>query len=55
MLSSLRLVLRVDALPGDEHNVAHATKGLWALLDHLGTGPPTNLCCAGTSPGASSQ
>ena len=38
MLSSLRLVLRVDALPGDEHNVAHATKGLWALLDHLGPG-----------------
>ena len=36
MLSSLRLVLRVDALPGDEHNVAHATKGLWTLLDHLG-------------------
>ena len=38
MLSSLRLVLRVDALPGDEHNVAHTTKGLWALLDHLGPG-----------------
>jgi len=38
MMSSLRLVLRVDALPGNEHNVAHATKGLWALLDHLGPG-----------------
>jgi hypothetical protein len=38
MLSSLRLVLRVDALPGDQHNVAHATQGLWALLDHLGPG-----------------
>jgi hypothetical protein len=36
MLSSLRLVLRVDVLPGDEYNVAHATDGLWALLDHLG-------------------
>jgi hypothetical protein len=36
MLSSLRLVLRVDVLPGDEYNVAHATDGLWKLLDHLG-------------------
>jgi len=36
MLSSLRLVLRVDVLPGDQHNVAHATDGLWKLLDHLG-------------------
>jgi hypothetical protein len=36
MLSSLRLVLR----PGDEYNVAHATDGLWTLLDHLG---PTRL------------
>ena len=36
MLSSLRLVLRVDVLPGDEYNVAHATDGLWTLLDHLG-------------------
>jgi hypothetical protein len=35
MLSSLRLVLRVDVLPGDEYNVAHATDGLWTLLDHL--------------------
>jgi hypothetical protein len=32
MLSSLRLVLRVDVLPGDEYNVAHATDGLWARL-----------------------
>jgi hypothetical protein len=36
MLSSLRLVLRVDVLPGDEYNVVHATDGLWRLLDHLG-------------------
>jgi hypothetical protein len=36
MLSSLRLVLRVDVLPGDEYNVVHATDGLWTLLDHLG-------------------
>src|SRR3954454_14892936 len=36
MLSNLRLVLRVDVLPGDEYNVAHATDGLWTLLDHLG-------------------
>src|SRR5271154_6371448 len=35
-LSNLRLVLRVDALAGDQHNVAHATAGLWQLLDHLG-------------------
>jgi hypothetical protein len=36
IVSSLRLVLRVDVVPGDEHNVAHATNGLWRLLDHLG-------------------
>jgi len=36
MLSSLRLVLRVDVVPGDQYNVAHATDGLWALMDHLG-------------------
>ena len=36
MLSSPRPVLRVDVLPGDEYNVAHATDGLWTLLDHLG-------------------
>jgi hypothetical protein len=36
MLSSLRLVLRVDVLRGDKYNVAHATDGLWTLLDHLG-------------------
>jgi hypothetical protein len=35
-MSNLGLVLRVDVLPGDEHNVAHATDGLWALLDQLG-------------------
>src|SRR5271157_3129633 len=38
MLSSLRLVLRVDVLPGDDYNVAHATDGLWKLLDPLGPG-----------------
>jgi Transposase DDE domain group 1 len=36
LVSNLRLVLRVDVLPGDEHNVTHATDGLWNLLDHLG-------------------
>lgn len=36
MLSSLRLVLRVDVLPGNQYNVSHATEGLWTLLDHLG-------------------
>jgi len=36
MLSSLRLVLRVDVVPGDQYNVGHATDGLWALMDHLG-------------------
>jgi hypothetical protein len=36
ILANLRLVLRVDVLPGDEHNVKHATGGLWELLDHLG-------------------
>jgi hypothetical protein len=36
MLSSLRLVLGVDVLPSDQYNVAHATDGLWRLLDHLG-------------------
>jgi hypothetical protein len=29
-------VLRVDVRPGDEHNVKHATGGLWELLGHLG-------------------
>jgi hypothetical protein len=36
MLANLRLVLRVDVLPGDEYNVTHATDGLWDLVDHLG-------------------
>src|SRR5271166_1936705 len=36
IMSNLGLVLRVDVLPGDEHNVAHATDGLWSLLDQLG-------------------
>jgi hypothetical protein len=38
LLSNLRLVLRVDVLAGDLHNVAHATSGLWELLDRLGEG-----------------
>ena len=42
MLSSLRLVLRVDVLPGDQYNVAHATDGLWTLLDHLGPDAPAD-------------
>ena len=32
-LSNLRLVLSVDVQPGDQHNVKHATGGLWSLLD----------------------
>ena len=36
ILANLRLVLRVDVLPGDEYNVKHATDGLWSLLDRLG-------------------
>src|SRR5690242_13916269 len=36
ILSGLRLVLRVDVLPGNEHNAAHATENLWELLDRLG-------------------
>jgi Transposase DDE domain group 1 len=44
MLAHLRLVLRVDVLPGDEYNVKHATDGLWSLLDNLGpTRRPTLL------------
>jgi Transposase DDE domain group 1 len=35
-LSSLRLILRVDVAPGDQHTVKHATRGLRELLDHLG-------------------
>jgi len=35
-LSSLRLILRVDVVAGDEHNVAHALPGLCRLLDDLG-------------------
>ena len=37
-LSNLRLVLSVDVQPGDQHNVKHATDGLWRLLDRLGRG-----------------
>jgi hypothetical protein len=36
MLSSLRLVLRVAVLSGNDYNVAHASDGLRTLLDHLG-------------------
>ena len=35
-IANLRLVLRVDVLPGDKYNVKHATDGLWDLLDRLG-------------------
>jgi hypothetical protein len=38
MLSNLRLVLSVDVQPGDQHNVKHATGGLWSLLDRWGRG-----------------
>jgi hypothetical protein len=41
MLSSLRLVLRVDVLPGDEYNVAYATDGLWNLAGRSGAGSPS--------------
>jgi hypothetical protein len=34
--SHLRLVLRVEVMAGDKHNVAHGTGGLWRLLDDLG-------------------
>jgi hypothetical protein len=58
ILSSLRLVLRVDVLPGDEYNVANATDraakrtdatksgqrpGLWKLLDYPGPERPLAL------------
>ena len=33
MLSNLRVVLSVDVQPSDQHNVKHATGGLWSLLD----------------------
>lgn len=36
MLSDLRLVLRVEVHPGDQHNPKHATAGLWSLLAQLG-------------------
>ena len=36
MMSTLRLVLSVDVQPGDQHNVKHASDGLWSLLDRLG-------------------
>jgi hypothetical protein len=36
MLSDLRLVLRVEVHPGDQHNPTHAATGLWSLLAQLG-------------------
>jgi hypothetical protein len=36
MMSTLRLVLSVDVQPGDQHNVKHASDGLWSLLDRFG-------------------
>ena len=35
-LSDLRLVLRVEVHPGDQHNPKHAATGLWSLLAQLG-------------------
>jgi hypothetical protein len=35
LISHLRLVLKVDVMPGNKQNVMHATGGLWKLLDHL--------------------
>ena len=54
MLSSLRLVLRVDVLPGDDYNVAHSTDGLWTLLHHLGPTRRPSLLRGDKSWGASS-
>jgi len=34
-LAGLRLVMGVETLPGNEHTGAHATPGLWALIDRL--------------------
>ncbi len=50
MLSSLRLVLRVDVVPGNEYTVAHATDGLWISWVRAAA----RCCCAATSRGASS-
>jgi len=49
ILSSLRLVLRVDVVPGNQHNVAHALDGLWHLLSHLGPGRRPTLLRGATS------
>ena len=35
MLAGLRLVMGVETAPGDEHNGAHCTPGLWRLIDGL--------------------
>jgi hypothetical protein len=35
-IAGLRLVLDVEAAPGNEHTSNHAAPGLWALLDRLG-------------------
>ena len=45
MLSDLRLVLRVEVHPGDQHNPKHAAAGLWSLLAHSGASAG-RACCA---------
>jgi hypothetical protein len=35
MLAGLRLVMGVETAPGNEHNGAHCTPGLWRLIDGL--------------------
>jgi len=35
MLAALRLVMGVETAPGNEHNGAHCTPGLWRLIDGL--------------------
>lgn len=35
MLAGLRLVMGVETAPGNEHTGAHATPGLWELLDRI--------------------
>jgi hypothetical protein len=35
LLSDLRLVLRVEVHPGDQHNPKHGAAGLWSLLAQL--------------------
>jgi len=35
MLAGLRLVMGVETAPGNEHNGAHCTPGLWRLIDRI--------------------